>query len=205
VGRRHTPGRTSGFGSGATCACSAVSVRRARCVSGRRACGTPWRGSRPRSSRLGRAPGRPGRRSRVPARGSRVSPASPLAGAGRFCQVMDMLDGHQDPRTHRRGDSAGIATRSSSPPPACNVAPDGSRQAARFCPMGSTARISRTAQPAPSKHGVDMDSWRQDAPAIPRGDCRCVTRSEPNSSSRYPTWPAGARGDVRRVAALDTR
>jgi len=35
--------------------------------------------------------------------------------------------------------------------------------------MDSAARISRTAQPAPSKDGVDLASWRQDAPAIPHG------------------------------------
>src|SRR5215213_1399900 len=35
--------------------------------------------------------------------------------------------------------------------------------------MDSAARISRTARPAPSKDGVDLASWRQDAPAIPHG------------------------------------
>ena len=33
---------------------------------------------------------------------------------------------------------------------------------------------------------MDTESWREDAPRFHAGDCRCVTRSEPNNSSRYP-------------------
>jgi len=39
----------------------------------------------------------------------------------------------------------------------------------RCRPTSSAGRISRTAQPAPSKAGVDMERGWEDAPAIPRG------------------------------------